>query len=287
MKRFAFALLYRIGAARLAAWLNRRRVMILCYHGVTERQERSPSDPDGLHVRAARFASQLDYLRSRYHVISLEEYLSARSEGRELPPYSLILTFDDGYRNFMTAAAPQLRQRRLPATIFLITDRVRNGDLGSTQRPESWTASDDESFLSWDEAAELMRARAFQFGSHTCSHPKLTTLAPDEAERELRESQAQINEHLNLKHLTLAYPYGDYSDALARRARQLGYTCALTTDEGANDSRTDVFKLKRVLVGDDDDKAAFAARVSGLIGLLRRGAGGGGYAVPAPPPKIT
>ncbi|HLL73744.1 MAG TPA: hypothetical protein VK421_00490, partial [Pyrinomonadaceae bacterium] len=78
MKRRIFALLHRAGVTRLAAWLNRGRVVILCYHGVTARRGRRPDDPTGLHVRADRFEAQLDYLRRNYRVLSLGEYLAAR-----------------------------------------------------------------------------------------------------------------------------------------------------------------------------------------------------------------
>jgi len=276
MKRLVFALLWRSGAVRLAAWLNRARVVILCYHGVTGRDARAAFDPDGLHVRRERFERQLDYLRRRYRVVSLSEYLSARREGRRLPPYTAVVTFDDGYRNFLTLAAPRLAERRIPASVFLITDRVR--DDATDASPREWAEADDESYLSWSEVDGLRREHGFEFGSHTCSHPKLTTLTSDEAERELRESRDLLSSRLGSPSVPFAYPYGDYSDSIAERARALGYDCALTTDDGPNDARVDAFKLRRTLVGDDDDEASFAARVSGLAGWLR---GRASYHAPA------
>src|SRR5262245_51495737 len=109
MKKLFFEFIYWIGAVRLASWWNRGQVTILCYHGVTQRAERASSDPHGLHVQVQRFARQLDYLKRHYRVISLREFLEHRQSGRPLPPRSTILTFDDGYRNFLTSAAPELR----------------------------------------------------------------------------------------------------------------------------------------------------------------------------------
>lgn len=265
MKKSLYAFLYAAGLVRLAAWWNRRRVMILCYHGVTERAERSPRDVLALHVRQDRFDAHLEHLRRRYRVISLRDYLSARREGRRLPDYSVILTFDDGYQNFMTAAAPRLAARGLPASVFLITDRVREE---ATAAARAWDEGDDETYLSWAEVEALTRKQGIEFGSHTCSHPKLPTLPLDEAERELRASRAAIAARLKTDALSLAYPYGAYSDAVSQRARALNYACALTTDAGVNDARTDLFTLRRTLIGDDDDEASFAARVSGLAWWL-------------------
>jgi peptidoglycan/xylan/chitin deacetylase (PgdA/CDA1 family) len=276
MKRVVFGLLHASGLTRLFAWLNRGRVVIICYHGVTQRAERAPFDPAGLHVRAPRFEAQLDHLRRRYRVVALAEYLAARREGRSLPPYTAVLTFDDGYRNFLTAAAPRLRARSLPASVFLITDRVREdggeqrGPLDGNAGGPAWSPVDDESYLSWKEIAELRRA-GVEFGSHTCTHPKLPELAAGDAERELSSSLARLTERLGEGTPPLAYPYGDYTDALAARARELGYCCALTTDAGANGDDSDLYKLRRVLVGDGDDVPAFAARVSGLTAWVGRG----------------
>ncbi|HYH84019.1 MAG TPA: polysaccharide deacetylase family protein [Pyrinomonadaceae bacterium] len=266
MKKFLFAFFYAAGLVRLAAWRNRRRVTILCYHGVTERAERSPDDTLALHVRWDRFAAHLDHLRRRYNVISLRECLAARRERRRLPDYSVVLTFDDGYRNFLTAAAPRLRERGLPASVFLITDRLRDDD--GAARPSAWRESDDTSYLSWAEVEMLEREHGVEFGSHTCSHPKLPNISRAQAERELSASLSVVSARLKPDSVALAYPYGAYSDEVVEQARTLGYACALTTDAGPNDAQTDLFALRRTLIGDDDDEASFAARVSGLTSWL-------------------
>jgi hypothetical protein len=51
---------------------------------------------------------------------------------------------------------------------------------------------------------------------------------------------------------------------LAATARQQGYSCAVTTDGGANEMEHDLFTLGRALVGDADDKMSLAVRVSGV-----------------------
>ncbi|HLL74626.1 MAG TPA: polysaccharide deacetylase family protein, partial [Pyrinomonadaceae bacterium] len=184
--------------------------------------------------------------------------------------------------NFLTMAAPRLAARDLPASVFLITDWVRPEGDGAPSR--AWAEDDDARGMTWAEINEL-RSRGVEFGSHTCTHPRLPELADDEAERELIRSRSLIAEHLDGggtegTALPFAYPYGAYTPALVERARRAGYSCALTTDAGANDADTDLYELRRVLVGDGDDEASFAARVSGLTAWLGRGLGaarGAGY----------
>ena len=61
---------------------------------------------------------------------------------------------------------------------------------------------------------------------------------------------------------------------LAEDARKLGYACAVTTDRGQNELEHDLFTLGRTLIGNNDDQASFAVRVSGvrwwLVSLFRR-----------------
>jgi peptidoglycan/xylan/chitin deacetylase (PgdA/CDA1 family) len=260
MKKLAFRLLYSAGVVRLVAWLNRKRVVFICYHGVTERETRHPDDRFGLHVRKDRFRSHLQYLQRHYRVISLGDYLQASREQKPLPEYAAVITFDDGYRNFYTVAGPLLIERKMPSAMFLIVDRVRkNGDsVGAL-----WADTDDEKYMSWSEIKQLAE-KGIEFGSHTCTHRKLTELASAEVDTELRRSKEEITRELQLQDLPLAYPYGFTNDSIASVARSLGYSCAITTETGFNDAGTDFFKLRRVLVGDDDDVPAFATRLAGL-----------------------
>ncbi|MDT7542263.1 MAG: hypothetical protein QOE33_2167 [Acidobacteriota bacterium] len=266
MKRVFFTLLHAAGATRLAAWLNRRRVVFLCYHGITERAEgsaRGTHDPHGIHVPAQLFERQLDYLSRRHRVVTLRDYLAARREGRRLPDYAVVLTFDDGFRNFLTAAAPRLAARRLPASVFIITDNT--AETQETDAASRWSPTDDRTYLSWAEVRKLARDN-FEIGSHTCSHSRLPTLSPAETERELRDSLASVVARVGSTYApALSYPKGEYSAVLSRLARTVGYACAVTADGGANDPRrTDPFALGRTLIGDEDDVASFAVRVSGL-----------------------
>ena len=244
---------------RLAAWLNRRNVVVLCYHGVTKRSTRHPEDRFGLQVREDRFQKQLDYLQRHYRVISFREYLRARAGESQLPNYSAVITFDDGRRNFYTAAAPLLEKQDMRAVMFLISNRVAT----ASSNAQIWEDKDDQDYLSWEEVRQLM-ARGFEFGSHTCSHRKLPQISPDEAERELGDSKREIEQHITTDGLPVAYPYGMTTDKIAASAAELGYSCAFTTDTGFNNQSTELFKLRRMLIGDDDDVAAFAARVAGL-----------------------
>jgi peptidoglycan/xylan/chitin deacetylase (PgdA/CDA1 family) len=261
MKKLLFALLHGAGFDRLVAWRHRRRVVFLCYHSVTKWPHLMTHDSE-LHTPLARFVAHLDYLQRHHHVIPLGEYLAARREGRRLPDYSAVLTFDDGTRNFFTVVAPLLAERGLAATAFVITKHTseRNG----TQPAREWTQTDDHVYLSWPEVQRLARQRGIEIGSHSHTHPDLTTVSSNEVRRELKESLVAIVEHTGNARPALAYPHGRTSEEVCEIARSLGYACAFTGELGANDMKTDLYALRRVVIAGDDDLATFAARVSGV-----------------------
>jgi len=268
MKRFIFALLHATRVTSFCTWWYRKRVIFLCYHGVTNSPTRSPTDPKGLHVNARRFSEHLDFLQRHYQVVSLRQYLTAQRNGSSLPYYSCVLTFDDGFRNFLTVAAPLLAERNMAASVFLITDKA--GETSGDDLSLTWEPQDDQRYLTWDDARALRLKQNIHFGSHTCSHSGLLTLSFTETERELLHSYNEFHQNLPGEIAALSYPKGQYSRILADQARNVGYECAVTTDRGPNELGHEPFTLGRTLIGDDDDKASFAVRVSGLRWWLVR-----------------
>jgi peptidoglycan/xylan/chitin deacetylase (PgdA/CDA1 family) len=265
MKRFLFALLHSTSLLKLVKWINRRKVTILSYHSVVDSNEPTRPDPYKQHLPLDLFRKHLDHLKKEYTVISLRDFLSARRKHRELPNYSVVLTFEDGFQDFYTVAARQLAQRQLEATVFVITDKV-----------DGRYPPNGESFLSWPQVEELARS-GVEVGSHTCSHPKLPELTLDEVRRELADSRTAILEHISQAEVPLSYPHGRTSESIRRLAQSIGYSCAITTMLGPNDRDADIFALSRTTIASDDDLPAFAARVSGLtwwISKLRSSLGG-------------
>ena len=258
MKKFLFALLNSTRLLRLIAWLNRKHVPILCYHSVIDSEQSLSSDPHKQHIPRQLFLKHLDYLQQHYRVITLNEFQKAKREHRPLPDYSVVLTFDDGFEDFSTVAAPHLIRRQIPATVFIITDRAY------ARLPPN-----GEAFLTWEEIRKLA-ASGIEIGSHTCAHPRLPELPLQEVMRELSESQSAIRLHTQQTEVALSYPFGHSSDQIARMAESAGYSCAIAADSGPNNSRVHMHALSRTVIASDDDVPTFAARVCGLTWRITR-----------------
>src|SRR5438874_12584150 len=261
MKKLFFSFLRGAGVVRLVAWWHRDRTIFLCYHSVTNWPRLIPHELK-LHTSASLFTKHLDYLQRHYRVIPLGEYLEVRRARRRLPRYTAVLTFDDGTRNFLTVVAPILRERRLPATAFVITKSTSERE--DSLFADDWSPIDDHLHLSWSEIRALASTPGIEIGSHSHTHPDLTLVTREEALAELSDSLAAIVEHTGNTRPALAYPHGRASASVRELAASVGYSCAFTGELGANDTESDLYDLRRVVIAGDDDPDTFAARVSGL-----------------------
>lgn len=100
--------------------------------------------------------------------------------------------------------------------------------------------------LSWEEVRE-MKSHGIQFGSHTLTHPVLTRVSVEKAQREIRESKIKIERETGEEVKVFSYPHGEYNERIRNLVRQAGYRCAFTTQERANHAGDDLFELGRRL----------------------------------------
>jgi peptidoglycan/xylan/chitin deacetylase (PgdA/CDA1 family) len=227
----------------------------LNYHSITD----SLSENDAYQMTTPRqiFEDHMAYLKeNHYSVVTCDEAVGALIDKKPLPPRSVCITFDDGFKDNLTNAVPILKRNGFRATIFLTADYVGKS----------------KEYLDWDEVGSIARAGAVSFGAHTMSHRRLRGLDADQLHREIVASKRVLEDRIGVPVDLFAYPFGSYGSFNRNTKESLrsnGYKAAFTTVAGFNKTGTDVFALNRTRVSWYDDEREFEKQLSGSYDWYR------------------
>ncbi|MBD3790908.1 MAG: polysaccharide deacetylase family protein [Campylobacterales bacterium] len=227
---------------------------ILMYHLVREHIGRNKYN--SLRVTPDMFEKQIKYLyENGWASFTVTEALENVDK---LPSKSVIITFDDGYRDNFTNAFPILKKYNFKATIYLVNNRDH---LGLKSEPR----------LTDNDVFELINSGLIEIGAHTLSHANLNKLNFDEKKKEICESKQTIEEQFNIKCKSFAYPFGNYNDTDKKIVSQCGFGSAVTTKVGIADLRScDLFEIPRIAIRGRDNFFAFQLKLkTGKRGMIK------------------
>lgn len=246
---------------RLYARFGRGRLTVLAYH-----QVRDPAD-DNSTVGTAAFREQMEFLKRNYRVVPLTEAVKAVSTPG-MTDRLVAITFDDGYLDNATIAAPILRSLGLSASFFVSTDMIGG------KRPfehDVLQGRPPQQHMTWDDVRSLA-AQGFDVGSHSCTHADMGAISLDEAERELGTSRQRLEQELGMPIRLFAFPYGHRRNmrpatmAAARRE----YEVCCSAYGGHNMAPADPGNIRRVVISTAVTFLAFRAILEGWP-ILRYG----------------
>jgi peptidoglycan/xylan/chitin deacetylase (PgdA/CDA1 family) len=215
-------------------------VPILMYHRIAN------DGPPGLkrwRVAPELFDAQMNALRrAGYQTITLAEWADAIVQQRPVQGEPVVLTFDDGYRDFLSDAIPVLRRHDFSATLFLVAERIGQTALWDTEY------GDPAPLMSWEEIKSL---RGIEFGAHSLFHKKMTEMAPADLAEDTKRTREILEKRLGVPIPTLAYPYGDQNESVRRVVGEAGTKAAVTTEPGISKLGDDLLRLPRVEIDGD------------------------------------
>jgi peptidoglycan/xylan/chitin deacetylase (PgdA/CDA1 family) len=202
----------------------------------------------------AQFARQLDTIRRLGKLIDSTDELSLERGCRYLA-----VTFDDAFENFLTVAFPELQERKIPSTMFVIS-----GAIGKAFGPISGA----EKVMSAQQLASLP-GELVSLGSHTQTHPFLPELDEATARQELQESKSTLEQLLRREIPTFSFPFGGFSQRLIQICREVGYRRVFTTLPEFTDSLgSGAFVVGRVRVDPSDWRWEFRMKACGAYRWL-------------------
>jgi peptidoglycan/xylan/chitin deacetylase (PgdA/CDA1 family) len=216
-------------------------VVILLYHRI------GPARSE-IEVDADVFEGHLEGLAANDRVLTLDEALSGTNGG------GVVVTFDDGYRDFHHAALPLLVKHRVPAVLYLATSLVARGE-----------AAPPGDALTWSQLREAVDTRLVTIGSHTHGHTDLSKATEGQSEDEMRRSKELIEDHLGTACAHFAYPWSVGSPAADRAARRVFRSAALDAWMTNRAGRMDAYRLGRVPILRSDGRFFFRRKVHGQL----------------------
>ncbi len=218
-------------------------VPILMYHYI--RDYHAASDPVGINlsIAPAVFAQQMQYLASHgYTTISLDTLAAIFAGKDKAPAKPIVLTFDDGYKDFFTAAFPVLKKHHFHATSFVIT--------GFVGQPR---------YLSWHDIKVMQASGLISFESHTVHHTFLPGVSYKQALDEVVTSKKTLQAETGTTVNFIAYPDGATDATVESAVQKAGYVGALGTWFAKATSIS--FDMPRVRIPGGISLAGFIGRV--------------------------
>jgi peptidoglycan/xylan/chitin deacetylase (PgdA/CDA1 family) len=229
---------------------SRGRPLVLCYHAISDTWD------DALAVPPRVFEQQLrGLLRRGYRPASAAETVTARGK-------VMHVTFDDAFRS-VAGAIPVLERLGVPATVFACPGLADGGKTFAVPelRAQAEKHPDEMATMTWDELRSLVE-RGIEIGSHTETHPHLTSLSDQELRLELQDSRERLEEGLGVACRFLAYPYGEEDQRVRAAARSSGYEAAFALP--GRQALPDAYAVPRVGVWRGDGSLRFDLKTSSL-----------------------
>jgi len=226
------------------------------------------------------FESEMKYIHDNgYHVVPLSDVIRFLKHEITLPPGSVCITIDDGYKSAVEYAAPILKKYGYPWTFFIYPDFI--------------TTAEGSGAASWKDLLEL-QADGVDIESHSMTHPKLSShhqqikhvwhnLSPEEyaawLTNETAGSKALLEQKMGKPITCFAYPFGDYNKQVEAAVIAAGYEAIITVAGNPVHSTTSLHSIGRYTITQSE--------VKNFEADLREGALGLGDAEPAPGTTIS
>ncbi|NQT95437.1 MAG: polysaccharide deacetylase family protein [Candidatus Omnitrophica bacterium] len=202
------------------------------YHHIDEYSEQSK-----LSVSPESFEKQMKFLREhRYNIVSLDELAELIKSKKSLPHKTIVVTFDDGYKDNYTEAFPALKKYNIPAAVFVAANKVGR-----------------EGYMDWQELEEMV-SYGVGVGSHTLSECYLPDIKDKtKLRKEIYGSREIIRSKLPQEASFIAYCSGGFNEKIRQMVIDAGYTGACATNPGKDYPDDDIFALKRVRISRTSD----------------------------------
>lgn len=233
-----------VSTANFAPRRDRQKLRrVLMYHSVVKNIDPAIQKSDIYSISETYFTSHVDFLAQSYNsadrkVVSLEDSSLA----------GVSVTFDDGYKDTLTIAAPLLCRNNLPFHVFVTPANVISGG---------------NRYLSETELVALSKLPGVTIGAHGFSHQHLNTLQATEITDELKSSKEWLENLTQRNITTMSYPHGAFNSQVQEIAASVGYLYAATSSWGCYQVGVKPLEIPRIDVWNLDNQTTLKQKLNG------------------------
>ena len=228
---------------------SKHGLRILFYHSVGSSLENDPygifSISQGKYEEQVKFLGK--YYRSYFKRLNGDFIINSNN-------LNMSVTFDDGYKNCLYAAAPILIKYQIPFTVFITTSFVKSGN---------------SIYLNPDDLCKLSKLPGVTIGSHGITHAPLTTLDDNKMRNEIISSKAYLEDLLGIEIAAISYPHGSVNRRVRDAVEEAGYTLGVCSRFDINNESSDHLLLCRTEVTGRDSLRVFMQKLRGDWDWLR------------------
>ena len=219
---------------------------IVMYHSIADNSDEAYT------VSVEAFREQISWLLGNgFEFVSLSFLLrSIQARNYSILRKKVVITFDDGYKDFIINALPILLDRKVPATVFIVTDMLGGRSM--------WQKSGTLTQLMTEDEVRYIKTQGISLGSHTATHTNLTLIDREDVSYQLRVSHERLTD-LGETFYAFSYPWGQWSSQISSAVKASGYECALTVVGEMLHCGTDIYCLPRLTMRADLDPKSFQA----------------------------
>lgn len=279
LEKFIYAILSGLQIHKIfQLFRTKHKVCILLYH--------DPS-PD-------MFRKHIQYLcENGYTIIRLSALTDALDckDFTTLPQKAVVITFDDGHKGNY-GLLDIVKEYHISPTIYVCSEIIGTNRMFWFQWVEDSKIKQELKGMPNQKRIEILKQTGFNpleeqkeryalslteiqkmehyfdFQSHSCFHPILTSCTDAESKNEITESKHKLEYALGLNITSFAYPNGNYGTREIEYVKHAGYKSALTVDYGLNDVKTDPYRLKRYAIKDAGNLQELKCKISGAMDML-------------------
>lgn len=235
-----------------------KNLTILAFHRVFPRERGTIS------VTTEMFEQQIRwFLDHGYQVMTLKQvYDSYLSKGCPIDKKTLVITFDDGYRDNHMYAFPILKKLNVPAVVFLTAQYIGTTQFFPWEQKElpGISLTNEDLPLTWKEVKELVNA-GWEMGSHSLTHPDLIFMDDAGIHHELKRSKELIEQNLGIPITSFCGPRGYIDERVITSTEAAGYQIGVVNPPWGGIPETR-FSLKRVGVYQHDTLLKLRLKIS-------------------------